>query len=497
MLTADALADAVLADLGIGGGKPHNPARGREGHTPNPISLTDYKHTIYRRYLHGKHLEALDQLLTQVTRYVETGGAEGIGRAIIAMPPRHGKTVTTSRLYPTWHLGNHPDHRIMLVSYGATLAEKNSRFARNLIQSPRYTELFPHVHLMKDSRAVDAWDLDGFEGGMDALGISGGAAGKGAHLLIIDDPIKNREEAESEVIREKVWDAYGDDLYPRLEPGGAVVVMATRWHQDDLSGRLLKNEGGDWYHLCLPAIAGENDQIGRAFGEPLWEERYSREYLLKLESTRGAYTWSSLYQQSPTPAEGGIFKYAWFKTVSAAPEIVRMVRYWDLAMSEKTSADYTAGVKIGQATDGHYYVLDVVHRRIEWGELTEFMAQTMIADGASCLQGVEEKGYMTRAITSLNVDPRLHGHVVFGYPVDKDKVTRALPFAAKCAAGVIHLVNAHWTENYVDELCAFDKGAYDDQVDASSGAWAMLESNPDFMLGAVVHDQHQISQSAY
>jgi predicted phage terminase large subunit-like protein len=464
-----------------------------EQHAPNinPISLTDFKRQLYRRYLHGTHLDALDHLLTQVTRYVETRGREGIGRAIIEMPPRHGKTVTTSRLYPTWHLGRNPDHRIILVSYGATLAEKNSRYARNLIQSPRYTDLFPHVRLAKDSKAADAWDLDGYEGGMDAMGIGGGVTGKGSHVLIIDDPIKNREEAESETYREKVWDSFSDDLYTRLEPGGAVVVMATRWHVDDLIGRLLRTEPEKWHRLNMPAIDDD--------GNALWAERFPIDVLRDIEATLGPYSWSALYQQNPTPAEGGIFKYAWFENrVSQPPEIVRAARFWDLAMSEKTTADYTVGWKMGQATDGHYYVLDVTRGQVEWGDLTEFMAQTILADGASVAQGIEEKGFMARAIQNLNADPRLHGYSVWGYPVDKDKVTRALPFAAKCAAGLIHMVNAHWTEAAIEELCSFPHGANDDQVDAASGAWTMLDEGLGVEYGAVNYAfAAPISQSAY
>lgn len=458
----------------------------------NTISLTDYKRHIYRRYQHGAHLEALDALLTDVSRYVESGGKEGVGRAIIEMPPRHGKTVSTSRLFPTWHIGRNPDHRVMLVSYGASLAEKNSRYARNLIQSPRYTQLYPHIHLARDSKAADAWDLEGYDGGMDAMGIGGSATGKGAQLLIIDDPVKNREEAESKLIRDKTWDSFNDDLYTRLEPGGAIVVMMTRWHQDDLIGRLLKS-GEHWHRLRLPAIAEPLDALARTEGAALWPERFPLDTLRDIERTLGPYSWSALYQQNPVPSEGGIFKRAWFPIVHQHPEIVHAVRYWDLAMSEKTSADYTASVKIASCTDGHTYVVDVTHDRIDWGNLTDYMAGVMLNDGVNVLQGVEEKGYMSRAVQSLNADPRLHGYSVFGYPVDKDKLTRALPFAARCAAGMVHLLSAHWNEIYTDELCSFPNGAHDDQVDASSGAWTMLDSG----MGLAVGELNYASDAGY
>lgn len=443
---------------------------------PNPISFTDFKRQIYKGYQHAAHLEQLDAMLTQVARYSETNGQEGIGYLIITMPPRHGKTVTVSRLFPTWFIGRNPDKRVILASYGATLAHKNSRSARNIIMLDRYHPLFP-ISLAQGSKSADAWDIEGYEGGMDAMGVGGGVTGKGGHVIIIDDPVKSREEAESEVYREKTWDWFTDDVYSRREPGAAIIVVLTRWHMDDLAGRLLKNQPDKWTLLNYPAIAEDNDGLGRNPGDALWPERFPIDVLTDIQQTMGAYSWAALYQQRPVPAEGGIFKRSWFTPLrDNVPEITRAVRYWDLAMSEKTSADYTVGVKIGQAVDGHFYILDVARKRIDWGDLTSWLAEIMIADGSMVTQGIEEKGYMSRAIRDLNADPRLHDYRIFGYPVDKDKVTRALPFAAKCGADLVHVANAHWSQEYVDEVCSFPNGMHDDQVDASSGAWSMIGS---------------------
>src|SRR3970040_1511842 len=257
-------------------------------------NLTTYKRLMYRRSQHARHLEALDWHREKVPRYVETGGREGIGRLIVEMPPRHGKTVTVSLLSPTWHLGRNPDQRVMLVSYGATLAFKNSRAARNLIRAPRYQALFGH-QLSRDSAAVDSWSFEetpdraGQEGGADALGATGGASGKGAHVLILDDLVKNREEAESKLQRDKVWDGFKDDLETRLEPGGAIIVVMTRWHTDDVVGRLLQEPG--WTRLRLPAIAEDDDPLGRQPGEALWPARYPIERLLDLPASRTPGSW--------------------------------------------------------------------------------------------------------------------------------------------------------------------------------------------------------------
>lgn len=456
-------------------------ARRGEG-TRNPISLTDFKRTMYRRYQHPRHLEFLDQQVTEVIRYVETQGREGIWFLIVEEPPRHGKTLTISRLLPPWFLGRNPDCRVMLVSYGATLAHKNGRYVRNLMLSPKYERLYG-ITLAQGSQAVDAFDIAGHEGGLDALGVLGGTTGKGAHLLILDDLIKNREEAESELIRDKTWDALIDDLLTRLEPGGAVIMPNTRWHMDDPAGRVVKMLAeqlpGQIERIRLPAIAEDDDPLNRAEGEALWPERYPIDVLRQKELTMSAYSWSALYQQNPVPTEGGLFKRAWFEPwIDTLPEIVNTVRYWDLAMSDKESADYTAGVKMGYGIDGHVYVLDVVHKRLDWGDLTPFLADVMLADGPNIPQGIEEKGYMTRAIQNLNSDPRLRNYAIFGYPVDTKKFVRALPYAAKCGAGLVHVLNRHWTQRYVEELCMFTGTGdeTDDQVDASSGAWVMLDS---------------------
>jgi hypothetical protein len=421
--------------------------------------LTAYKTHLYKRYKHTPHLELLDRELEQVTRFVESGGVEGTWMLIVSMPPRCGKTLTVSRLYPTWHLGRNPDHRVMLTSYGATLAYKNSRFARTVMQSDKYLKLFG-IALNPASRAVDAWDIDEHEGGSDAMGVQGGATGKGAHLLIGDDLIKNRQEAESEVIRNRTWEALNDDLLTRLEPGGAVVLFATRWHEDDPIGRMIKlvqnpeNCNGPVRVLNLTAMPEtreevEQDPLHRDLGEALWPERFPTPILKAIRSRIGAYSWASLYKGRPRPAEGGLFKRANFNRIQRVnpEEIIRIVRFWDLAMSGQESADYTVGV---------------------------LMAETALKDGAKVTIGFEKKGYMSRAGKALASDPRLHTFSFFGYPKDTDKYTNALPLAARVGEQLVDIVESYFTDTFLDELCGFPFAANDDQVDAAAGAYEML-----------------------
>lgn len=471
-----------------------------EATTTAAPSFLEFKQHIYRRYVHPRHQQIIDEALMQVLLYVETEGRAGISHLIISEPPRHGKTLNLGRLFPAYVLGKHPDWRVILTSYAADLARKASRAARNMIASPIYQEMFPGVRLSQDSHAADTWTLAVDEGGMDAMGVGGGVTGKGGHLLIADDLLSGRKDAESQTIRNGTWDWFTDDFYTRRDVEYAAYVLSgTRWHQDDPIGRAVKNEPGKWTVINLPAIAEPNDPYGRAQGEALWPERWSIRTLRDIETTQGPYSFSALYQGRPTPAEGGIFKRAWFTPrADHDPPAVAQVRYWDLAMSEKTSADFTAGVKYALCEDGHRYVVDVVHQRIDWGDLTEALAQVILSDGPAVAQGIEQKGFMSRAIQALNVDPRLHGYQIWGYPADTDKLTRALPAAAKAAAGVVHVLDRHWTDAFLDELCSFPNGAHDDQVDAFAGAEAMLgDSLTDPSGGVNYADNGAISESPY
>lgn len=440
-------------------------------------TLTDYKRHVWKRYQHAPHLDALDRLLEQCSLHAATDGERGIAHAIVEMPPRHGKTTTISRLFPTWHLGKYPEHRVILASYGASLAEKNSRYARNVLMMPRYQAVFPGVMLDQASRAANAWDLAApHEGGLDAIGVGGGVTGKGGNIIIVDDPVKSRAEAESETYREKVWDWFTDDLYTRREPGAAVIVVMTRWHMDDLVGRLLNRLPGIWTRLRMPALAEADDDLERVEGAALWPDRYPLRELMNIHTALGEYSWAALYQQRPVPAEGGLFKRAAFHIVPRAPQCQRAVRYWDLAMSDRTSADYTVGVKLGQTEAGRLVVLDIARAQLDWSSVPAFMAETALHDGSDVPIGFEEKGYMSRAGQELAQDARLHNFSIWGFPKDKDKLTNALPVAARVGQGLVDVVEAHWTWEFIDECCSFPAGEHDDQVDAFAGAYEMLGS---------------------
>ena len=448
--------------------------------------FTKFKRKIWPKYTHSPHIDALDRLLERVLLFIESRGEEGIQNLTVSMPRRYSKSLSVSQIFPTYFLGRNPDHRAMLAGYSGEISERSSRRARNFLVSPEYPM---DVSVAMDNKKASSWSLESYEGGVDAIGVRGGATGKGWTLLICDDLIKSREEAESPVIRDKVWDELQDSFFSGADyPFATRIMVGTRWHVDDPIGRLLQREPGKWFEFKLPALIDEPQYVYDDTGaliferqpdEPLWESRHSIEALYEIKDNLDPYSWASLWQQEPIDALGGFFQREWFNVVSEPPEIVYSVRFWDLAMSDKPTADYTVGVKMGYAVDGHYYILDVVRRRVDWGELVNWIATVILEDGPSVSQGVEEAGYMTRAVRDLNADPRLHQYSVMGFPVDKAKHVRALPVQGRFSNNHMHLVRAHWNDTYINEFVAFmPRGSvHDDQVDATSGAWAMMDGD--------------------
>ena len=242
--------------------------------------------------------------LEQFSRDVE---AKKSPRLMLFMPPRHGKSTLASIAFPAWHLGRHPNHEFISCSYSGSLAMGFSRKVRSLLRDPSYKTAFK-TRLDPDSQSAEAW-LTTNGGGYVAAGVGGGITGKGAHVLVIDDPVKNREDAESQNNREANWDWYTSTAYTRLAPGGGVLVILTRWHDDDLAGKLLRatTEGGDeWTVVKYPAMAEEDEEF-RKTGEPLHPARYDIDSLQRIQRAVGPRDWSALYQQNPVADDGDYF----------------------------------------------------------------------------------------------------------------------------------------------------------------------------------------------
>lgn len=479
MLTVNSLIDETFGEVGYTA-DDHRTFAGS-------VPLADYCAAMYRGYTHTAYQVLLDSYLEQIASYVATGGATGIARFMCFMPPRHGKTLKISRLFPSWLFGHVPDLRMITASYGAQLATRNSRFVRNLIDSDRYREYFPNIRLADDTAAANEWDIAEYGGGMLAVGVGTGVTGHGARLIIIDDPVKSRAEAESDVFRERLYDWYTDDLLTRLEePGGAIIVMQTRWHQADLAGWLLDSANGkDWTTLSLPALAERDDPLKREIGAALWQERYGAEWLNKRRALMGEYSFASLYQQSPLPSGGGLFDATKIEIVDYTPECTRVVRFYDLAVTAKKTSDYTVGLKLGITADERPVILDVWRGQRELPDVHEAIVQTAAIDGVGVPLRLEAEKAGIVQLQFLLRDARMNAYTLDAVAPDGDKYTRAAPVAARVNAGRVLMVKATWNRALLDELAVFPSGGHDDQVDALSGAYGMLTNSntPDWDYG--------------
>lgn len=389
-----------------------------------------------------------------------------IRRLAVFMPPRHSKSFHVSERFPAWNLGRNPSDQMILASYGAHLAERASRIVRNLLNDERWP--FPHVTVAADSAAVDRWATN--KGGIVvAAGVGGAMTGFGANKLLIDDPVKGRAEADSETFRESTWNWYAEVARTRLMPKGSIVLCQTRWHEDDLAGRILNSAGAsDWTILNLPALAeSEDDALGRASGDALWPEWFDRDALDEvrrdLSNEMGGRAWLALYQQRPTADEGGQFKRAWFaERWDDDPQPPLRVIAVDAAYKTGVMNDYSAIVAAG-ATATAFPILDVRQGRWEYPDLKREIIQAaedivphavLIEDTAAGQSVIQE----LRRSTRLPVVP---------IKVTASKEARAAAIAPLCEAGKVVLPRAGQNIGaLVDQLASFPAGQHDDMVDA-------------------------------
>lgn len=411
----------------------------------------------------ARHFSVIADHLDAVTR-------GEIDRLAIFWPPRHSKTETITVRYSLYRMERDAQTRCLITGYNESVARRFSRKVRTIAA---------HRIGLAGKSGVDEWQAaNGAE--MVARGVGTPPTGFGFNLICIDDPIKKREEAESAVYRDKVWDWYTDDLYTRLEPGGAIILTLTRWHYDDLAARAIASEPNKWTVLRLPALAEEDDPLGRQVGEALWPERFTREDLIRIRDVQsdeasGAYAFESLYQQNPSPREGAFFKVTNLEIVDSAPVGLRLCRGWDLAASKQ--GDYTAGVKLGVAPDGMWYVLDVTRGRWLPDERNKALMQAAQMDGRECRIRLAQDPGQAGVDQAQRLTRMLAGFKVRAERVTGDKVTRAEGFAAQVNAGNVRIVRGAWNRDYIEELRQFPMGAHDDAVDASSDALQELTSN--------------------
>jgi predicted phage terminase large subunit-like protein len=438
-------------------------------------------------------------------------------RLMILMPPRHGKSELASRMFPAWHLGRHPDHEVIAASYNVSLAMTFSRKVKEVLEDPNYQSVFA-TRLNPNHQSSEEWGVENDRGGYVAAGVGGGITGKGCNVLLIDDPLKNAEEADSPDVRQKLWDWYGSTAYTRLAPGGGVLLIETWWNDDDLAGRLQaaakEDPEADQFEVVIyPAIAEADEwndpatdeivrlDIGldkitdelqrltkiattpsvahlnflRAKGEALHPQRYDIVKLNRIKKTLPARFWSALYQQNPVPDDGDYFLKSQFRR-APTPNMKRchVAIAWDFAISEKKQNDYTVGSVTLQDEDDVLHVAEVV--RFKSGDAF-FIVESILnlsAKWASPSQVIGfEDGQIYRAIEAL-LKKRMRERKM--YPSTEvlkpltDKLIRARVLQGRMQQGMVSFAESgEWYDVVRGEMLRFPAGLHDDCVD--SLAW--------------------------
>lgn len=408
-------------------------------------------------------------------------------RLMVFLPPRFGKSQLTSRQFPGWVLGRNPDWNVGIVSYGAELAEELSADARRIVLGDEYREVFGSVYrpgegesveIDRASTAVTHWRIAGRRGGVRAVGVGGALTGRGFEVLLIDDPIKGRKEADSELVRDDLWKWYQGTLRTRLEPGGGILLIQTRWHHDDLSGRLLEvDTQGIWDVVRLPALAEEDDPLGRAVGEPLDPNRFDLAALLALRDSPdgvSAQDWASQYQQSPTPDAGDVFRKDWFTNEPDPGGSGPLFLYLDTAYGKENrqrKGDRTAG-GIWRVEATGYRLVHLYAARPSYPELKAAIHRLQGQWHAKAVV-IEDHASGQSVLQDLRNETRLP---VIGWKTrNESKLQRARAVAPLFESGRVKIsLPQSQFEQYRTEHLQFPSGKYDDLVDMTSMALAHL-----------------------
>lgn len=432
------------------------------------------------RYKNARHIQFLTDKAQQFVEDVKNGKSP---RLFISMPPRHSKSETMTKKFPAWIIGNNPDYEIIIASYSMDLARDFGKIARDTYRehSKNGTGIFNNI-IDRDKSAGDNWGISEHRGAVVSTGVGGSATGKGAHIAIIDDPFKNREDANSRLQRNKVWAWYQSTIRTRLAPGGGIIIIQTRWHEDDLVGRIIKemeNGTGETFEsIVLPAIAEENDILGRKVGEPLWEERYGIDELKNIKKAIGSREFSALYQQKPQIEDGGLFKRQYFKYFDVKNDFIiadnKVINikdcfYFqtiDTAMSIHKNNDFTAIATWICDREWNLYLIDLMLERLEvpdqWNVIKQYRNKYKLQ-----FQAIESKssgiGIMQQA--------KREGMPLKELKADTDKMTRALNISVMFENGKVFLnKNLEKLLELEDQLLKFPNAAYDDAVDVCSYA---------------------------
>lgn len=387
----------------------------------------------------------------------------GGGNILVSLPVRHGKSELLDVWTPCWFETVYPDRNVILTSYSGELAESFSRRARNTLRE------IGTVPIAEDSQSASRWHT-AYGGSMVAVGVGGTITGRGGHLILVDDPIKDSEEADSETIQRKQIDWFDSTLWTRREPGCVVVVLMARWHEADLYGYLKTDpkHAGKWREIRLPAMAEDNDPLGRKPGVALCPARYDARALLEIKSAIQPRWWQALYQQSPTSAEGAEIKRSWWRWFDELPikrELMDfVVASWDCAFRDTDGSDYVVG-QVWGCYGTYRYLLDQVHERMDFVTTVNAVA-AMYERWKPNATLIEAKANGDAVINVLSAT------VAGIVPVEPQggKEARVRACSPQIQAGNVYLPRTPWAAELVEEAAAFPLGKHDDMVDATSQA---------------------------
>jgi len=442
-------------------------------------SYVDYVELVHSgQWRRASHLDLVCGELESIMR----GDAK---RLMIFMPPRHGKSMCVTETFPSYYLGHFPHKRVMELSYGADLAQEFGRKNRDKVAE--YGQDIFGIRVSGEQATKTNWRIGGTDGGMYSVGFFGSVTGHGADLLIVDDPIRNRAEAESKGYRDKIWAEYQSTVKTRLHAGGAIIIILTRWHEDDLAARLLGGAEG-WKIISLPAIAEEGDVLGRDIGQSLWPQGgYDEEWAARQKAEVGTYAWSALYQQHPSPSSGGLFKREWWQRWKEMPgDLFDFIQSWDCTFKDVKTADYVVGQVWARSRKhpANRYLLDQVRARMTFTETVEAIRGLSSKWPQTARKLIEDKANGTAVMDVLR--KKVSGLV----PVEPmgGKVARAHAVTAAAEAGNVYIPDAsiaQWVHDFVEEMSSFPSGKNDDQVDAMTQANAYYNDKGTFNIRAL------------
>lgn len=427
--------------------------------------LVDFEIATNPKYEPNWHHERIAKELEKI----EAFGDRDYKLLVISVPPRHGKSQMCSIDFPAWYLGRNPDKEIITASYSAELAQDFGGKTREKVGSEAFRLVFPDVSLKEDEKARGRWRTD--QGGSyTAVGVGGPMTGRGANILLIDDPIKNREEADSEVYREKTWDWFTSTAFTRLEPSGVAVVIMTRWHMDDLAGRILAHpELSKRTKVIRFTAIAEMDEPERRAHMPLWPTRYDLKALGEIKDAIGPYDWNSLYMGSPILTDQQEFKPAWYRYITEAEVSTMNCRRFltiDTAMSRKTQADYT-GFCDNRVNQQNFWNLKAWRMKLGPEELVD-MIFTLHNNNNYEVIGIEKTAYLQGLKPYLDSEQRKRGKFLPIIDLEHNQTAKEIRIRGlipRYASGSVFHV-AGECKSLEEEQASFPVGVHDDTLDA-------------------------------